>query len=166
MPTPAELRPPTQRGDQNLATARRLAKLLDTAVGVPGTKLRFGLDALLGLVPGAGDAIGAALSGYIILAAARAGASRAMLLRMVGTVALDTLVGSVPVLGDLFDVAFRSNQRNVALLERFAAEPAAVRTVTRRLGNALVVGGVLFLIALVAVGVLLASAIWRLLAGS
>ena len=151
---------------KDLDNARRLAKLLDTAVGVPGTKLRVGLDALLGLIPGAGDAIGAALSGYIILAAARAGATRATLVRMVGNVAVDTLIGAIPVLGDLFDVAFKSNARNVALLERLNAEPAAVARGSRRVGVLMVVALVLVLVGLVTLGVLAARMIWGLLTSS
>lgn len=149
-----------------LEAARRLAKILDTAVGVPGTRLRFGLDALLGLIPGAGDAIGAALSGYIILSAARAGASRAVLGRMIGNVVLDTVLGAVPVLGDLFDVAFKANARNVALLERLATEPAAVHTSSRRAGIVVVAVLALVLVGVITLGVLTARALWRLLAGA
>lgn len=148
---------------KDLDNARRLAKLLDTAVGVPGTKLRLGLDALLGLIPGAGDAIGAALSGYIILAAARAGATRATLMRMVGNVAVDTLIGAIPLLGDLFDVAFKANVRNLALLERLHAEPAALDRGSRRLGVVMVVVLVLVLVGLVTLTIVAARMIWRLL---
>ena len=148
---------------KDLDNARRLARLLDTAVGIPGTKLRVGLDALLGLIPGAGDAIGAALSGFIIVAAARAGATRATLLRMAGNVAIDTLIGASPVLGDLFDVAFKANARNVALLERLSAEPAAVDRGSRRLGIVMVVALVLLLVGLATLGILAARLIWNLL---
>src|SRR5688500_16273473 len=103
---------PTNTGD--LRSSRALARILDTAVRIPGTQIRFGLDALLGLIPGAGDVAGALLSSYIILAAARQGAPRAVLLRMIGNVALDSMVGAIPVLGDIFDVAFKSNARNAA----------------------------------------------------
>src|SRR5688572_33457959 len=96
---------------KNIESARALARVLDTAIGIPGTKLRVGLDALLGLIPGAGGAVGAALSGYIILAAARAGASRAGLLRLIGNVVVDTVIGAITVPGDLFAVPFRSTRR-------------------------------------------------------
>lgn len=145
---------------------RGLARVLDTAVGIPGTKFRVGLDALLGLIPGAGDAVGAALSGYIILAAARAGAPRAVLLRMVGNVAVDTLVGAVPVLGDLFDVAFKANARNVRLLEQYAVDPARVHKGSRRAGALVVVVLALVLVGVITLGVLAARLIWSLLTGT
>ena len=148
---------------KDLDRARALARVLDTAVGIPGTKLRVGLDALLGLIPGAGDALGAALSGYIILAAARAGASRPVLLRMVGNVVVDTVIGAIPLLGDLFDVAFLANTRNVALLERLAADPVAVDRSSRRVGIIVVVILALMLIGIVTMGLLIAGLIWNLL---
>ena len=137
--------------------ARSIARLLDTAFRVPGTNIRFGLDGILGLIPGVGDVTGAALSGYVILTAARAGAPNTLLARMLVNVGLDALVGAVPVLGDIFDVAFRANVRNSALLDAWLvrsgqAEPGAVTPVrlqpSRRGALALVLGGVV-LIALV-----------------
>lgn len=148
---------------KNIESARALARVLDTAIGIPGTKLRVGLDALLGLIPGAGDAVGAALSGYIILAAARAGASRPVLLRMVGNVLVDTIFGAIPVLGDLFDVAFRSNTRNVALLERLAVDPVTVDRGSRRLGAVVIAILVLVILGIVTLGFLLARMLWSLL---
>lgn len=137
--------------------ARAIARLLDTAFRVPGTNIRFGLDGILGLIPGVGDVAGAALSGYVILTAARAGAPSTLLARMLANVGIDALVGAVPLLGDLFDVAFRANVRNATLLEGWLArtgqgEPGAVTPVrlhpSRRGAIVLVLGGVL-LIALV-----------------
>ena len=150
---------------KDLDNARALARVLDTAIGIPGTRIRVGLDAILGLIPGAGDAVSAALSGYIILAAARAGASRPVLLRMVGNVVLDTLIGAVPVLGDLFDIAFRSNARNVALLERHAVDPVAVDRGTRRFGVIIVAVLVLVILGIVTLGFMLARMLWGLLTG-
>jgi uncharacterized protein DUF4112 len=94
----------------------KLTHLLDTAFPIPGTPYRFGLDGLLGLIPGVGDTIGAALSAYIILEAARLGFSKRTLLRMGGNVAIEALVGIVPILGDIFDIAWKANVKNVALL--------------------------------------------------
>lgn len=125
---------------------RSLARLLDAAVRIPGTGIRFGLDSLIGLVPGLGDLTGAALSGYIVLAAARLGVPPAVLTRMLLNLGLDTLVGTVPLLGDLFDLGFRANIRNADLLERHLAEPVAVRK-SSRLAMALAVGGVIVLAA-------------------
>lgn len=101
-----------------LARARTLTRLLDSAARVPGTGIRFGLDPILGLIPGLGDVLGAVLSGYMVLIAQEAGASRTTILRMLANVAVDTFGGTIPLLGDAFDVAFKSNTRNLALLER------------------------------------------------
>ena len=87
---------------------QRLAWLLDSALHIPGTNIRLGLDALIGLIPGVGDAISAAISAYIVVEAARLGASRRIITLMVANIAIDTLVGSVPVLGDLIDITGRT----------------------------------------------------------
>lgn len=113
--------------DPGVARARTLARALDSAVRIPGTNVRFGLDALLGLVPGLGDVAGAAIAGYFILLGSRLGAPKPVLARMVLNVALDTLAGAVPVLGDLFDVTWKANTRNMALLERYVEQPVATR---------------------------------------
>jgi hypothetical protein len=134
------------------ARVRALARVLDSAVRVPGTGITFGLDSLVGLVPGVGDVAGAAMSGYIIVAAARLGAPPAVVTKMVLNLGVDTLVGSVPLLGDLFDVGFRANTRNAALLDRHLAEPIAVRR-SSRLTVLAAIGGV---VVLAAVGVALA----------
>jgi hypothetical protein len=107
--------------------ARTLARALDSAVRIPGTNIRFGLDALLGLVPGLGDVAGAAMGSYFVLLGSRLGAPKPVLARMVMNVALDTLAGVVPVLGDLFDVTWKANERNMALLERYVEQPVATR---------------------------------------
>jgi hypothetical protein len=140
-----------------LEHARTLARLLDSAIRIPGTNMRIGLDPILGLVPGLGDVAGAAFAGYLVLVAARTGVSRAVLVRMLLNVALDTFVGAVPVAGDLFDAAWRSNSRNVALLERYLDDPRRVRTSSRAL-----VVAVLATLALVAAGgVALAVLVFR-----
>jgi hypothetical protein len=132
---------------------------MDSAVGIPGTRLRFGLDALLGLVPGVGDVVGAAAAGYVVLAAARLGAPASVLVRMLLNVGIDTVVGSVPLLGDLFDLGFRSNSRNVALLERHLADPRGARAASR----SVVVGVLLGLALLAAAGVFLVVVLARAL---
>ncbi|WP_241505817.1 DUF4112 domain-containing protein [Parahaliea mediterranea] len=109
-------RVPDNRGD-SARELGRLAWLLDDAIRVPFTSYRIGLDGLIGLIPGVGDAAGAMMSLYIVARAARLGAGPGLLLRMLGNVALESLCGLVPVLGDLFDFAFKANRRNVALLE-------------------------------------------------
>jgi hypothetical protein len=101
---------------ERIARIEWLSTLLDTAIVVPGTNIRFGLDALIGLVPGIGDIVSTALSLYIVREARALGAPRLLVARMLANVALDGVVGAVPVAGDLFDVAFRANRRNVGLL--------------------------------------------------
>lgn len=103
----------------------RLATLLDTAFVIPGTNIRFGADALIGLAPGIGDSVTTALAAYIVYEAHRLGVPRRVLIRMIGNVAIDGIVGAVPVFGDVFDVAFRANRRNVRILrEHFELEVA------------------------------------------
>jgi len=113
--------------------ARALARLLDSAIRIPGTGIRIGLDPILGLIPGLGDVAGAGMAGYTVLLAARLGAPRSVILRMLGNVALDTLVGAVPLLGDLFDAGWKANTRNVALLERYLERPGTTRVSSRAL---------------------------------
>ena len=113
------------------------------------------LDPILGLIPGIGDAAGAVLAAWILVEAFRMGASRATLVRMAGNVALDAGLGAIPVLGDIFDFAWKANLRNVALLERHLAGPAQARRADRSF-VLLVISGVLALaLGLVAVGILL-----------
>lgn len=156
---------PAAPPDPRLARARTIARLLDSAAGIPGTGLRVGLDPVLGLVPGLGDVAGAALSGYVVLTAARMGAPAPLVARMLANVALDTAVGSVPLLGDLFDAGWKSNTRNVALLERHLGEPAgAGRTAATSRAGVFVVGLVLLLLA--AGGLFLTYVVVRALIGA
>lgn len=109
--------------DDRLALVRAVARWMDTAVEIPGTNIKFGLDSVLGLLPGIGDAIASAIGGYIILAASRMGVSRVVILRMLMNLGIDTVVGSVPLVGDVLDVAWKANVKNVALLEEALADP-------------------------------------------
>lgn len=107
--------------DAEAAALRRLtrmAQLLDARFRVPGTSLRFGFDGLLGLVPGLGDAIALLLSGYIFAEAVRLGVRPATLAAMAFNTALDALLGAIPVVGDVFDFAYKSNLRNARLVMR------------------------------------------------
>lgn len=150
------------RSDDPAAGVRTLARLLDSAVTVPGTNFRVGLDALIGLVPGIGDAVGAALSGYIVLAAARMGLPKSVLARMLVNLGVDTVVGAVPILGDLFDMAFRANTRNVALIEAALADPIP----TRRRSRAIVVWIVVAVVAALAIAITAAALLVRFIAGA
>jgi hypothetical protein len=125
---------------------RDLARVLDEAIRIPGTNIRIGLDALLGLLPGGGDVAGGLLSGLIILQAARAGAPTSVLGRMLGNVLVDVIVGAIPLLGDIFDVAWRANSRNVRLLQSWQERPVS----TKR-ASALTVGLILFTLLLLVV---------------
>jgi len=142
-----------------LARARTLARLLDTAAKVPGTGIRFGADAILGLVPGLGDIAGAALAGYMVLLAQRLGAPRAVVLRMLANVAVDTVGGTIPLLGDLFDVAYKSNTRNLALLERTIQPAGLEESADTRRASRLVVVGTLVGLVLLAAGALVVTVI-------
>jgi hypothetical protein len=143
--------------DRRVERLKTLTRLLDTAFQIPGTRIRFGLDALIGIIPGIGDAIGAVFSAGIVFQAARLGVSQATLIRMMGNVALDTIVGEIPLLGDLFDAGWKANTRNLALLEAHLQQPATTSRTSRR--TLLVVGGglLLLLAGVIAVGVLVAN---------
>ena len=132
--------------EQRVARLRRLGNLLDNSIGLPGTPFRFGLDAVIGLVPGIGDLIGGVLSLYIIVESSRLGVPRPVLARMAWNVALDTFVGEVPILGDLFDAGYKSNLRNLELLDGYLQRPAESRRSNRRF-LALIVGGLVLLTA-------------------
>lgn len=106
-----------------LQRIRALSHVLDNAIAIPGTKLRFGLDPLLGLFPGAGDWVSAVLSVYIVLESLRFRLPRPVLTQMLSNLILDMAAGSVPVLGDVFDVTWKANHRNVKLLEASLQDP-------------------------------------------
>jgi len=105
-----------------LARLDRYATLMDARFRVPGTRIRFGLDPLIGLLPGIGDALGLALSLYVVVEAIRLGVSKRVLFRMLRNVGLEAMVGVVPVLGDVFDIGFKANLRNAALLKNYIAD--------------------------------------------
>ena len=100
----------------SIARLEALSRLLDSAFQIPGTNQRVGIDAVLGLVPGIGDLVSTALASYIIWEARQLGLPRWKIARMIGNVALDTTVGAIPLAGDLFDVAFKANRRNMKIL--------------------------------------------------
>lgn len=109
-------------GHPVLGKIRRLATLMDSQFSIPGTRYRFGLDGILGLVPGVGDLSTFAVSGYMLVLMARNGASGYVLARMTVNILLDALIGSFPLLGDLFDFVFKANTRNLKLMEEHYAE--------------------------------------------
>ncbi len=107
-----------KRREQTQRRLRRIAKLMDSQVRVPGLGLRIGADAVLGLVPGVGDVITGAIGAYLIYEARRLGIPRSAMLRMVGNIAFDTAIGAIPVVGDIWDFFFRANDRNMQILAR------------------------------------------------
>jgi hypothetical protein len=110
---------PPPRALKNLDT---LAKLMDAQFRVPGTDFRFGLDSVIGLIPGIGDLSTFAVSGYMLSLMAKNGASGFVLARMSLNIVIDAIFGSIPILGDLFDVAFKANMRNMRLMQEHYKE--------------------------------------------
>ena len=155
----AEPTPPAPSA--SLARVRVVGDLLDNALRIPGTDVRVGLDPLVGLVPGFGDLLGGLASAYIIVEAARAGAPASVLLRMLGNIGIDSVVGAFPIAGDFFDAAWKSNARNVRLFERHVEAP---RT-TRRASVAVVSLIVLAALFLAAGGIVLTFLLVRRLLG-
>ncbi|MFA6140547.1 MAG: DUF4112 domain-containing protein [Hyphomicrobium sp.] len=105
-----------------VARVEALARIMDGIVEIPGTKVRIGVDAMLGLVPVLGDLLSQAISSYIIWEARRLGVSRFTMARMIGNSAIDTVIGIVPFVGDAFDIVFRANMKNLALLKAHLAK--------------------------------------------
>lgn len=113
----------------SLARMELLARLLDGAFLIPGTNQRVGFDALIGLIPVVGDAISAALSSYIVWEARQLGLPRWKIARMIGNIAIDTAIGAVPLAGDVFDVFFRANRRNMQIVRDHLARKHGPREI-------------------------------------
>ncbi len=148
---------------EDLQRLRRLARLWDSGFRIPGTRIEFGLDPLVGLVPGVGDAAGALVASYVVLEAVRFDVPGSTLLRMLANVAIDATLGTVPVIGDAFDVVWKANLKNVALIEHHLADPHGARRASRW-WLVIVIAVLVLLAALgIAVGWLVARALIRLL---
>jgi hypothetical protein len=153
----------TQRVDraEQIELLRRVARLLDSAIEIPGTSFRIGLDPILGLVPGIGDLISPLFTVILLWRAREMGIPRVVQLRMIVNVAIDTLAGAVPVLGDVFDFAWKANNRNLALLEKHAGAPRRASA-----GDWLFAAAVLLLLAaIVALPLVLVGWLLSVLAG-
>ena len=148
---------PRADADARLASARLLARLLDDSIPIPGTSYRIGIDPLIGLVPGIGDVLGALLSTWLVGIASRLGAPPAVIARMGLNIAVEALVGAIPVAGDVFDAGWKANMRNLRLLEGWLERPGQ----TRRSSRALVAG---IVVAVLAGGAAILFATWQLLA--
>lgn len=116
----------TSRERAALERTRTASTLFDEAIRIPGIGYRVGIDPLIGVLPVSGDAVGAVLSLYIVAESARLGVPPKTLLRMLVNIAIDTGVGSIPIAGDLFDIVWKANKRNVSLLEAHLAERADI----------------------------------------
>lgn len=146
--------------------AERLAWLLDDWIRIPGTNIRFGLDALVGLVPGVGDVVTGTGSVALLLYALKERIPTPALARMVANVGVDVLGGSIPIVGDAFDVAWRSNRKNLEIIQRYKDDPKAEPTPADK---ALVAVGIVLAILSVAIpfaiGAFFGVGIWSLLSG-
>ncbi len=125
-----------------------IAWLFDESITIPGVNYRIGIDGLIGLIPGLGDIVSASVSMYLIAEASRLGASKPVILRMGANVLIDTLLGAIPMLGDLFDFAWKANSKNVALLNQYLDNPRHVRR-----SSTLMVVGIAALLVLAIVGI-------------
>jgi hypothetical protein len=117
----------TVLANPGLDRLRNISWLFDELIRIPGTNMRVGLDAVLGLLPGGGDLVGGAVSAYAIVIAQRLGAPPAVIGRMTMNVLVDAVFGAVPLLGDLFDASWKANRRNLVLLEEYAVAPAKAK---------------------------------------
>jgi Domain of unknown function (DUF4112) len=129
-----------------LAKLRRLSKILDNAIAIPGTKISFGLDPILGLLPGGGDTVTGGIAAYIVVEAARMGVPREILWKMVGNILIDSFSGTVPVIGDLFDLGWKANVKNIELLEKHLDVAESTK------GDSLFIFGLILVLVLIILG--------------
>jgi Domain of unknown function (DUF4112) len=154
VPTGSTTKKPAASGDAEprLVFARFLAELLDQRFTIPGTSIRIGLDPIIGLIPGVGDTLANLAGSAILLVGAQFRLPKVVLLRMALNVALNTLIGAIPVVGDLFSIWFRSNVRNARLLELHATRHAQKAAPADWLFVITVIAGLLLLLIGVVVG--------------
>lgn len=139
--------------EQTKQRLEKLAWLLDSSIAVPGTGFRVGLDGIIGLVPGVGDAVGSVLSSYILAEAARLGVSKLTLMHMGFNILIESIIGLIPFVGDLFDFAWKSNQKNVELLYKHLENPPAAKKSDRLIGWMLLAVLILALVGFAYLGV-------------
>ncbi|MBE9093203.1 DUF4112 domain-containing protein [Tychonema sp. LEGE 07203] len=149
----------------SLRRLRQISHLLDNAIPIPGTKYRIGLDPILGVIPGGGDVIGSFFAGYIVFKSAQMGVPQETLVKMAANIVIDTVAGTVPVAGDLLDVAWKANVKNIELLDAHLGSPEPGKkadwlfVAALLLGLMLIIGGVIFL------SVMLLGWVFRMIAG-
>lgn len=139
---------------QRILLARFLAEWLDQRFTIPGTSIKIGLDPILGLIPGIGDAIANLAGSAILLIAAQYQVPKIVLLRMGSNVALNAIIGAIPVFGDVFSIWFRSNAKNARLLERYVSAEERASTFGNWIFVIAVIGGIILL----SIGILIATA--------
>jgi len=151
---------PEEKLPQDLVVLRRFARFMDEEFEIPGTKLRFGADAILGLIPGIGDVIGAVFSSWIIAGALRHRVPALVILRMIANVVVDLVFGAVPLAGDVFDFLWEENMKNMRLLEKHRNRSLPPRSTAQ---IALILGLIVAFFAGVALAVvagLIAGIVW------
>jgi len=149
-----------------LQRIKMLSHWLDDAVAIPGTSYRVGLDPVLGLLPGGGDLVSSGFSAYLVFEAARFGLPRTTLTRMVFNLLVDTLLGAVPVVGDVFDVAWKANSKNLALLEAHLQAPRASQVADRWFVVLLLAGFALVALCLAGFTIVVIAWLFKLITGS
>ena len=140
-----------KRRSATLEQVNRLAWLLDNSIQIPLINYRIGLDAIIGLIPGLGDATGLVVSSVIVIQAIRLGAPKATLVRMVLNIAIEALVGLIPMLGDVFDATFKSNARNVRLLNLAVANGQADYALGKAAGKGAIIAVIAALVGIIVV---------------
>ena len=145
----------------SLQRLRSLAHLLDNAISIPGTPYRIGLDPLIGLLPGGGDLVMAAFSVYIVWESARLGLPRSTVMKMVSNLMFDTLAGSVPVAGDLLDVTWKANSKNVRLLEAHLDSPQHQKKADKGFVLLLLFGFLVLVVSIAALSVFVIGLVWK-----
>ena len=155
--------PDNQTQAAKIRQLRKLSDLLDNAIRVPGTSLAVGLDPVLGLIPGVGDVLGGLISVYIVCSAATMGLPKKTLTQMAFNIIFDSLTGTVPVFGDLFDVVWKANSKNMDLLESHLASPQVSKSADRWLIFLLLAGLILLVIAIAALSVFIISLLVQIL---
>jgi hypothetical protein len=151
---------PDEKLPADLVALRKFSILMDEAVGIPGTKVRFGLDPLLSLVPGIGDVISALLSAWIVVGALRHRVPMRKVWLMVFNILLDMTVGEIPILGNLFDLAFEENMINMRMLMQHRNRQLPPRKLSEVAGTVAVIVLVIIVIGILSVAALIAGVIW------
>lgn len=144
-------------------THHRLAELLDSKFTIPGTNVRFGLDPVLGLVPGVGDLAGGLVSLYFLVQAALYEAHLSILVRMTLNILADIVIGSIPLLGEIFDVGWKANTRNARLLDELQKNPSKVKSQSKLIIWTVVAVSVLLIVALIYLLIWLIDTLFELL---